>query len=240
MLVDYDRRRDRLLVFGGSLSASDLWALDLATNAWQLLLASGTGPAARRWPSGAYDVRRDRLVICAGTGTFPVAFSDAWAATFAGSPAWESLGFTPASNRSHQAFALDDARDRLIVTGGLTQAANELDDTYAWVWTHPLELSVMDHPAGRPRMVAGPNPSARATSVAFSLSSAVEGTVDIHDVTGRWVRRLLGGRLPAGDHVAVWDGRNASGEVAPPGVYFCTLDSSQGRSTTRIVLLGSD
>ena len=41
----------------------------------------------------------------------------------------------------------------------------------------------------------------------------------IDDVAGRLVRTLVDGYLPAGDHVAAWDGTNDDGTTVPDGNY---------------------
>jgi flagellar hook assembly protein FlgD len=43
---------------------------------------------------------------------------------------------------------------------------------------------------------------------------------EVFDITGRSVRTVLSGSLPAGRHVVEWDGRTASGPRAGAGIYF--------------------
>jgi hypothetical protein len=71
----HDTARDRMLVFGGRSEVgtdfADVWAFDLATNAWSELVTTGTGPAPTYSAAGVYDVARDRLVVFGGnTGSF--------------------------------------------------------------------------------------------------------------------------------------------------------------------------
>jgi regulation of enolase protein 1 (concanavalin A-like superfamily) len=70
---------------------------------------------------------------------------------------------------------------------------------------------------------AQPNPFAANTRIVFDLPRESAVDVSVYDVTGRLVRRLAHGqRMSAGSGSVVWDGREASGEAASPGVYFCT------------------
>lgn len=82
--------------------------------------------------------------------------------------------------------------------------------------------SVTDAPADVPNAAlspAWPNPSRGGVRFVLELPRASAGTVTVHDVAGRVVTRLLGGAIGAGRHELGWDGRDASGRRAPPGVY---------------------
>jgi flagellar hook assembly protein FlgD len=59
----------------------------------------------------------------------------------------------------------------------------------------------------------------------------------VYDVRGREVTRLLDRSLAAGDHEIEWTGRDASGVLAPSGVYFVVLKNGNERVTRRVVLL---
>ncbi len=82
----YDPLRDRMIVFGGSLSSccavfNDTWALDLAgPPAWTQLAPAGPLPGARFEHSAVYDPIHDRMLIFGGLS------NDAWALSFSG--AW--------------------------------------------------------------------------------------------------------------------------------------------------------
>lgn len=87
---------------------------------------------------------------------------------------------------------------------------------------------------------ARPNPF-RASGGA-SIRYAVPGVgasvkLAIYDVSGRHVRTLTDGFVPAGTHTATWNGEDASGRPAAAGVYFYRLDSPQFRETRKLMLL---
>ncbi len=99
-----DAERGVLWLFGGTRSVADLndvWALDLATSTWRLVLPDGCSDPCLSRRSGAalaHDTRNDRLVRWGGlqAGGAPDA---------------------PACRRSHSA-AWDLATDRLVVVFG--------------------------------------------------------------------------------------------------------------------------
>ena len=81
-----------------------------------------------------------------------------------------------------------------------------------------------------------PNPFARATTLRFSMGSARNIHVDIHDVRGSRVRALAHTVLGAGTHAMTWDGRDDGGRPVPVGIYFCRL-TSDGHAVTRKLIV---
>lgn len=82
-----------------------------------------------------------------------------------------------------------------------------------------------------------PNPAGGPVTARFGLPARAAAELTVHDVHGRLVRRLALGVRPAGWHTAVWDGRDASGRRASPGVYLVRLATDAGTRTARIVRL---
>jgi hypothetical protein len=79
-------------------------------------------------------------------------------------------------------------------------------------------------------LAATPNPFRDVTRLQFALPIAGEAKLEIFDLAGRRLRVLLNERsLPAGTHVAAWDGRDESGDLVGAGVYLCRLETG-GRS----------
>ncbi len=71
-----------------------------------------------------------------------------------------------------------------------------------------------------------PNPFDAGTTLRFSTERAGPVRVDIFDVHGRLVRRLLDRNLDAGQHEFRWDGRDERQVSVAPGVLFARFDLS--------------
>ena len=80
-----------------------------------------------------------------------------------------------------------------------------------------------------------PNPSTGAARIGFALPRDTRVRLDVLDLQGRRVRVLVDAALPAGEHVAVWDGRDAAGAPAGPGVYFYRMQAGGFTARRRLV-----
>lgn len=80
-----------------------------------------------------------------------------------------------------------------------------------------------------------PNPFNPETTVRFDLPEAGAVTIQVMDVSGRQVRQLLAGEIPAGSHRLIWNGQNNDGLPAESGVYFITLRAKLGRNPRDLV-----
>ncbi len=81
-----------------------------------------------------------------------------------------------------------------------------------------------------------PNPSSGSCRVSFHVTSEGPVAVEVIDVAGRLVRRLLDGPHPAGDYSVIWDGRDDRGRELSSGTYWTKITTPSGAATARIVL----
>jgi hypothetical protein len=82
-----------------------------------------------------------------------------------------------------------------------------------------------------------PNPFNPRTQIAFNLKTGgTHVSLAVFDVAGRLVRRLVDESLPAGDHLASWDGLNETGGQAESGIYLYRLEVD-GKSVSRKMIL---
>ena len=90
----------------------------------------------------------------------------------------------------------------------------------------PGGLSASGDRPGVPTRIVGnaPNPFNPRTTIAFDLAVGGKARLDIYDVRGRLVARLVDADLPAGRHTAVWQDPGVAS-----GVYFARL-SADGRT----------
>jgi hypothetical protein len=85
------------------------------------------------------------------------------------------------------------------------------------------------------RLSASPNPAHGPATLAWNNPVAARVTLDVLDVAGRRVRRILDGIAPAGPQRASWDGRADGGARVAPGLYLARLVTPTGASTTSLV-----
>ncbi len=68
-----------------------------------------------------------------------------------------------------------------------------------------------------------PNPFSAGVSIGFSLGASSRLELKIFDLHGRSIRNLLSDRIEPGEHLVAWDGRNESGKMVDPGIYYAVL-----------------
>ena len=80
------------------------------------------------------------------------------------------------------------------------------------------------------------NPSGAGSHIMLSLDRACQIDLGVYDVSGRLVRRLVHGDVPAGTHRVDWDGRNQTGGEAADGMYFVRLSGYGFSRNAKIIL----
>jgi len=80
-----------------------------------------------------------------------------------------------------------------------------------------------------------PNPFRGSTSVAFTLAQACPVRVDVLDVAGRRIRRLVDSEMPRGSHRSHWDGTDDDGAPVAAGIYFVRFSGGGVRGTDRVL-----
>lgn len=95
-------------------------------------------------------------------------------------------------------------------------------------------------PAARSRIESvRPNPVLREAVIAYTLVEPGRVNVDVFDVQGRRLCRLIDEDQSKGAHAAVWTGEDASGESVAPGIYFVRLVAGGHAGAVKIVKVGT-
>ncbi|MGH7452105.1 MAG: FlgD immunoglobulin-like domain containing protein, partial [bacterium] len=104
----------------------------------------------------------------------------------------------------------------------------------------------VDEPAGGPESFAllpnYPNPfmpaiGAAATQIIFSLSQSEKVQLEIFNVLGQRVRKLLNAPREQGQHAIVWDGTNDAGQRVAAGVYILRLRAGKFAAERKLTLV---
>lgn len=87
------------------------------------------------------------------------------------------------------------------------------------------------------RVLAAPNPFNPTTQIRFDVPMHGAVTLDVHDLRGRRISRLVESELPAGRHTRIWDGTDQQGRTVATGVYLLRVTSAAGVASGRVALI---
>ena len=82
-----------------------------------------------------------------------------------------------------------------------------------------------------------PNPFNASTLIPFRLGAAGRVRIDVYNLLGQRVRRLLDERRPQGLHKVRWTGTDDRGSPVSSGVYFYRLTTGDLAETRRCMLI---
>jgi subtilisin family serine protease len=82
-----------------------------------------------------------------------------------------------------------------------------------------------------------PNPFNPGTRITFEVGTISRVTLDLYDIAGRHVRRVVSQQHDPGVYSVVWDGRDQHGRSAPSGMYLVRFAADGVKQSRRVVLL---
>ena len=74
------------------------------------------------------------------------------------------------------------------------------------------------------------------TTIRYQLSKRAPVVLEIHNMLGQRIRKLVDSEQNTGQHAATWDGLDEAGRAAASGVYFYTLKTTEFIATKKLVL----
>ncbi len=156
----------------------------------------------------------------------------------------------PADSRVRKAFTLNVNTRTEVFFRVQVRLKGDLSISQSMVEAHyesgvdSLARSVSDQPAPvalTPKTFAlsqnYPNPFNPTTTISIALPNDSPVKLEIFDISGRKVRTLVSGSLPAGRHEIVWDGRNAAGTSVSSGVYLYRINAGRFTQTRKMMLM---
>jgi hypothetical protein len=126
------------------------------------------------------------------------------------------LDWTPGHNYYYRIAAVDNQDN-------ISDYSEELEVILTSIWGEPG--------VERPDITAitgnYPNPFNSQTTIVYYVANIgpipARINIDIYDIMGRKVRKLVDGKKEVGQHTITWDGRDDAGNDLPTGVYFARI-----------------
>jgi hypothetical protein len=140
-------------------------------------------------------------------------------------------------------FGMEFMMDRMLPNGyyetGIRDRSNLVGNILNYFGRPPEGpgTGVADGSVKNELSYAFPNPFNPTTRIAYSVKEAGPVSIEVYNVAGRVVRRLLEEELDAGSSgYVVWDGTDDAGERCASGVYFYRI-AAPGFSTSRKMVM---
>jgi serine protease AprX len=96
---------------------------------------------------------------------------------------------------------------------------------------------VVESPTRTTFLGASPNPMTASTTLRYSLAHEGPASLEIYDVGGRLVRRLVTGEEAAGSHEVVWRATDMTERKVPSGIYMYVFRAGSVRASGRLMLI---
>jgi len=129
-----------------------------------------------------------------------------------------------------------DGRPDVIVSAPLADSGRGQVFVYGLVSTATAEER-KKHPARFELSQNYPNPFNPTTTIRYFLPKREKVTLEIFNLLGQQVRALSEQEQMAGEHTAVWDGKDGNGKILPSGIYFYRLKGEDFSETKKMLFL---
>ncbi|MDZ7372122.1 MAG: T9SS type A sorting domain-containing protein [candidate division KSB1 bacterium] len=132
------------------------------------------------------------------------------------------------------AYFVEKNKDRAFAE----QLAYNVENPVIANW-YPVEVSnASDQPPETLRLLQNyPNPFNQATRIDYALKESGRVTLDILNLKGQCLARLVDEEQTFGDHSAEWDGRDDQGSGVGSGIYLYRLKQGQWMVTKKMLLV---
>ena len=82
-----------------------------------------------------------------------------------------------------------------------------------------------------------PNPFNPGTIISYRLPKSSKVELTIYNMLGQKITKLINKTQSAGEHLAIWDGRDTSGELVSSGIYIYRLKAREFVENRKMVLV---
>jgi len=243
----------------------DVTFTDLSTEnptSWSWSFGDG-GSSADQNPQHAYNTAGTYTVSLTATNadgsdtetkTDYITVTEPLQAAFTANP---SMGYVPLTHRMEVTFTDQSTGNPTAWNWDFGDNATSTEQNPTHVYTSAGEFTVRltvsnaqgdsDDTTGTVQLVVLPGEFFTQTASFATLArSKIEiryGTpvstnieLSIYNVNGQLVRRLLSGKVPAGEYETFWDLCDERGLLVGPGVYFLRLKAPEGHAASRIIV----
>ncbi|RLC45028.1 MAG: hypothetical protein DRH57_08710, partial [Candidatus Cloacimonadota bacterium] len=82
-----------------------------------------------------------------------------------------------------------------------------------------------------------PNPFNPETVIAYQLPEGTAVEISIYNILGQKIKTLVKGRIEAGYHKVIWNGKDAENRHVSSGIYFYKISTDKFNETKKMLLM---
>lgn len=157
---------------------------------------------------------------------------------------WDVVVSSTPNNSEYLWASIPDTPSDTCLLRITSNAQNPLSVTSAGFFTIAAETTDVVEEEGEQGLPATfalhqnyPNPFNPSTRIEFSLLRRAQVALDIYNIAGERVKRLVSEELPAGHWSVVWNGEDDHGVEVASGVYFYRLRTPEYTQTRKMVII---
>ncbi|NOR17971.1 T9SS type A sorting domain-containing protein [candidate division WOR-3 bacterium] len=202
---------------------------------------------------GQFDVR-----IYEGTAGLPGAFIDSMAELHCPDYQWYTVDITALDIQTNNDVVVGyiigpvdslgclrdptlDYPDRMWNFIGNTWQGGSLGDHMIRLKVIPMDLGIEETPGEPVSCFAlgqiAPNPMRKNAMIEYQLATGQKVCLNIYDVSGQLIKKLVDHYEPAGSHTVIWNSRDAQGNSVASGIYFLQFKAGDFSTTQKLLLL---
>lgn len=169
--------------------------------------------------------------------------------TFSSQPSWSRNGrkIVTASNLTgnYDIMTIPSMGGSLTLLADLGMN-NDYDPCYSksgrWVafsgFTRLETISMPSSPPNKKLTISNyPNPFTHSTNIRFKVLETSNVQISIYDYTGKMLKTLVNEEYQKGDYQTIWDGKSATGNLLPSGIYIYQLINGNHVESHQMILL---
>ena len=100
-----------------------------------------------------------------------------------------------------------------------------------------LSGTVLQIPESFSLATAYPNPFNSSTRIKFTNSRQGRISLEIYDISGKWISRIVDGHFSSGTHSLIWKGIDPNGRPVPSGSYLVVMKHAGFTASKKIIYL---
>ena len=129
-------------------------------------------------------------------------------------------------------------RFKLVTDTYVTEDGIYIDDFMVYVNEYGTPVDFNEIPMLTTKLYQNyPNPFNPETVIAYQLPEGTEVEISIYNILGQKVKTLVNGRIDAGYHKVIWNGKDADGNDVSSGIYFYKINTDKFSETKKMLLM---